>query len=71
MTITLDLTAVQLDQLKAYVQWAGERGEYYGNGSHFLRRHDAIKRQLGMSNNPKVPDYEFLRELEAKGTLWT
>jgi hypothetical protein len=40
------LTGVELHQLKVYVQWAEQGGDYYGNQKYFKVRHESIKRWL-------------------------
>lgn len=40
------LTRTQLQQLKAYCDWAQSQGVYYGNQAQFIARHKAIVQWL-------------------------
>jgi hypothetical protein len=40
------LTKTQLQQLKAYCDWAESEGVYYGNQAQFIARHNAIVKWL-------------------------
>lgn len=56
--LTLKLTRTQLDQLRTYVEWAGDARTYYGNKTQFLNRHKAIKEALAMADRVDGWDYD-------------
>jgi hypothetical protein len=54
MSIVLDsvsirgLRATHFEQLQIYLEWAEEEGTYYGNQEQFSKRHEEIKKWLGL-----------------------
>jgi len=49
-------TDAEVNQLRSYVEHCETDGWYYGTEKQFFARHERIKKQLGMTEQPKETD---------------
>jgi len=52
--LMLEMSETELDQLRAYVRWCEEKGDYYGPKDQFWKRHRSIRKALGMPEGDLV-----------------
>lgn len=52
--LVIEMSETELDQLRAYVRWCEDRGEFYGDQRSFENRHRAIRKALAMPEGDLV-----------------